>query len=141
MCVGSLHGLFCEKVVNLQPVYEGIEPAITGSVRIAKTETVAAVLVEVELDRYARFVPGINHPELTAEEKIISGNNIKHGWSVLGHLHWAHPAIDGTDEGKFHGLGVECCVHGEASAGRESDHAYSASIHTPLPCPFENHGV
>ncbi len=86
---------------------EGIEPAITGSVGIAEAKAVAAVLVKVELDRYPCFVPGLYHPELAAEEKIIGGDSIEHGRSILRHLHWAHTTVDGTDKGQFHGLGVE----------------------------------
>jgi hypothetical protein len=41
----SLHRLGSEKVVNLQPVRERIEPAIAGSVRIPEAEAVAAILV------------------------------------------------------------------------------------------------
>ena len=99
-----LNGFGLEKAVYLQPVHESIKPAITRSVGISKAETVATVLVEVKLDRYARFVPGINYTKLTAEKKIIGSDNIKHGRSVLRHLHRAHSAIDWADESQFHGL-------------------------------------
>ena len=88
-------------------MYKGIKPTIAGTIRIAEAETVTAVLVKVKLDGDARFVPGVNHPELPAEEKVIGGDNIEHRRSVLWHLYGAHAAIDRTNEGQVHGLRVE----------------------------------
>src|SRR5688572_14094035 len=97
-------------------MHKGIEPAIAGSVRISQTEAVAAILVKVKLDRPARFEPGLDNTKLTAEKKIIAGDHIEHGWSILRYLDRAHATIDRTDKIQFHGLGVKRGVHRETRA-------------------------
>ncbi len=44
------------------------EPPVARPVRVPEAEPVAALLVEVELDRHARGVPRLDHAELAAEE-------------------------------------------------------------------------
>ena len=96
--------LCSQKVVNLQPVNEGIEPPIAGSVWIPEAEAVATVLVKVKLDRSARFEPRLNNTKLTAEKKVIGRYHIEHWWSILWDLYRPHAAIDRTDEVQLHGL-------------------------------------
>jgi hypothetical protein len=50
-CPGS------EKFVNIEPVDEGVEPSIAGSVRISEAESVSTILIQVKLDRAPCFEP------------------------------------------------------------------------------------
>src|SRR5687768_14997548 len=87
-----------KKLINLQPVYECIEPAIACPIRIAEAEAVAAILVKMKLNGPARLKPGVDNTELTAEKKIVCGDHIEHRRSILRHLDGAHATINGTNE-------------------------------------------
>src|SRR5690606_12717113 len=91
-----------KKIINLQPIHKSIKPSITGSVRIAQAESMAPILIKVKLHRYACFVPGIHHTELSSKKEIICCDYIEHSRSILGNFHWTHPAIYRADKGQFH---------------------------------------
>ena len=99
LCPEQSHVLF-QETVHVQPVDKGVKPGVAGAVRIAEAEAVAAILVEVKLDRDARFIPGFDQAKLTAEQEVIGRDGGKHGWSILGNFDWAHAAIDRADEGE-----------------------------------------
>src|SRR5699024_762371 len=122
-------------------MHEGIKPAIAGAIRIPKAKTVAAILIKVKLYRHARFVPGFDYPESTVEKKIIGGNNAEHRRSVLRYLDRVHTAIDRTDEGQIHSLGVERSVHRKTGTSRKADHAYPNGIDAPFLCPLDDQGI
>lgn len=98
--------LLCQKPIHLQPMHKSIEPTIARPVGIAQSEAVSAVLVQVELDGLACFVPRINDTKLPLEEKIIRGYHVEHGRSVGWYFHRTHAAIDGTDKSQVHRFGV-----------------------------------
>jgi len=88
-----------EEFVHLEPMHEGVKPAIAGAVWVAETEAVAAVLVEVKFDRRPGVEPGLDNSELPAEEEVVSGDGVKHSRGVLRRLDRPHTAIDGPNEG------------------------------------------
>ena len=56
---------------------KGIKPTITGSVGITQAETMTAILVKMELNRYTSFVPRIYDTKLAPKEKIIHCNDVE----------------------------------------------------------------
>src|SRR5690606_27998808 len=55
-CDSSIPRCRVEKVIHLDPMHERVEPAIAGAIRIPEAESVAAILIEVELHGTARLV-------------------------------------------------------------------------------------
>ena len=83
---------------------KSIEPSIACPVGVSEAKTMAAVLVKVKFDGYARFEPGIDHTKLSPEKEIIGGYNIEHRRCVLRYLNRAHTSINRTYKGQLHGL-------------------------------------
>src|SRR5512133_432837 len=102
---------------------EGIKPDIAGPVGIPEPETMATVLVQVKFYRTAGGIPRLDNAELATEEKIITGNHVEHGRSILWYLYFGHWAINGTNKIKFHSFRVERTIHCQSCTCRKADHA------------------
>src|SRR5690606_32571297 len=79
-----------QEAIHIKPMNKGVKPLVAGPVGVAQAKAVTAVLVQVELHRNLRFVPGFNYPNTAREQKVVRGYGGKHGWCVFGNIDRTH---------------------------------------------------
>src|SRR6185503_6575584 len=105
-----------------------------------RTESMAALLVVVQLDRRTGFFPRLDDAKAAvAKLWIIRGQRDESRRHFRWQRDWRHGAVDECDEIRANGVVRERYLLQCHRDRRESDHAHAIGVHMPLlrPCADE----